>query len=238
MSGWIKIHRQLLDWEWYSDTNCRLLFLHCLLKANFEDTKWRGVNIKKGSFISSLGNLAKSTGMSVRTLRTTINKLKSTSELTSKGHAEYTMFTIVKYNQYQSTDKPTVKLSTSNRQSTDKQPTTVKEEKEFKELKNLKEDRVDLINLYLFSESFRPTWDRWIEYKKNEHKATFKRIETQQTAFKHLLELSKNNESTAEKIIEQSIANQWKGLFELKNLPNGKPQKRSLEQATRDYLAQ
>lgn len=47
MSGWIKLHRKLLDWEWYSDTNCRLLFIHCLLKANFEDTKWRGVDIKK-----------------------------------------------------------------------------------------------------------------------------------------------------------------------------------------------
>ena len=101
-----------------------------------------------------------------------------------------------------------------------------------------KETKADLIILNPFQESFRPHWDKWILYKKNEHKATFKRIETQQTAFKHLLELSKNNEDTAVKIIEQSIANQWKGLFELKNLGNGKPEKRSLEQATRDYLAQ
>ena len=132
MSGWIKLHRQLLNWEWYNDTNCRLLFLHCLVLANYEDTKWRGKEIKKGSFISSLGNLAKSSGLSVRTLRTTISKLQSTNELTSKGHAEYTMFTIVKYNNYQSTDTPTVIKPTRKRQATDKQPTTVKEDKEIK----------------------------------------------------------------------------------------------------------
>jgi len=135
MSGWIKVHRKLLDWEWYSDTNCRLLFIHCLLKANYEDTKWRGVEIKKGSFISSLANLAKSSGLSLRSLRTAISKLESTSELTSKGHAEYTVFTVVKYNEYQSTDKLPARQKTSKRQASDKQATTDKEEEEFKEEK-------------------------------------------------------------------------------------------------------
>ena len=49
MEGWIKIHRGLLDWEWYSDTNCVRLALHLLLKANFQTRRWRG----KSDFLTS-----------------------------------------------------------------------------------------------------------------------------------------------------------------------------------------
>ncbi len=47
-NGWIKIHRKILDWEWYSDLNVRVVFLHLLLKANHDDKKWMGMDIKRG----------------------------------------------------------------------------------------------------------------------------------------------------------------------------------------------
>jgi len=46
--GWVKLHRQLENWEWYTDVPVKVLFLHCLIKANFEDKNWRGINIKSG----------------------------------------------------------------------------------------------------------------------------------------------------------------------------------------------
>lgn len=92
---------------------------------------------------------------------------------------------------------------------------------------------IEKINLSPFKESFRTEWIKWIDYKRSQWKQSYKRIETQQTAFKHLLELSNNDESTAKKIIEQSIGNLWKGLISLKTTEtNGK----STEQAMRDYL--
>lgn len=94
------------------------------------------------------------------------------------------------------------------------------------------------IDLFPFQEDFRLIWDSWIQYKKIEHKKTFKRIETEQAAFKLLLEKSKGNPLVAEKIIQQSIANNWQGLFELKTEKDGteltKAEQR--EQAMRDYL--
>lgn len=83
---------------------------------------------------------------------------------------------------------------------------------------------IEKIDLKPFPESFRPEWEKWIFYKKTEHKQTYKRIETQQTAFKHLLELSEGDPSTASKIIQQSVANQYKGLFKLKDDSNQKKQ--------------
>lgn len=41
IEGYIKIYRQLLEWEWYDDIPTKVLFIHCLLKANFRDYKYR-----------------------------------------------------------------------------------------------------------------------------------------------------------------------------------------------------
>ena len=53
----IKLYRQLTNWEWYIDIPCKVLFLHCLLKANFTAGKFEGREIPAGSFeTSAFGN--------------------------------------------------------------------------------------------------------------------------------------------------------------------------------------
>ena len=83
--GWVKLHRQLENWEWYTDVPVKVLFLHCLIKANFEDKKWRGIEIKRGQFITSISNLAIETGLSVSQVRTALNKLETTQEVTNQS---------------------------------------------------------------------------------------------------------------------------------------------------------
>jgi len=78
--GWIKLHRSLLDWEWYDDVNVTRLFLHCLFKANHKDKKYRGSVVKRGTFLTGRDLLAVETGLSVRQVRTSLSKLKSTNE--------------------------------------------------------------------------------------------------------------------------------------------------------------
>ena len=43
MIGWIKIHREILNWEWYDDINTTRLYVHIQLKASFKDSKWKGI---------------------------------------------------------------------------------------------------------------------------------------------------------------------------------------------------
>ena len=64
MGGFIKIHRQITEWEWYTDIPVRILFEHCLFKANYETKKWQGIVIERGSFITSYDNLSLETGLS------------------------------------------------------------------------------------------------------------------------------------------------------------------------------
>ena len=64
--------------------------------------------------------------------------------------------------------------------------------------------------------SFQPILYEWICYRK-EIKKSFKSIKSVQAAYKQLYELSDGNPQTAMKIVEQSIASSWQGLFPIKN---------------------
>jgi len=100
-TGWIKIHRQLLDWEWYNDVNTTRVFLHLLLVANHKDNKWRGIEIKRGQRLTSISALADETHLSIKNIRTSIKRLKSTNEVASHSTAQHTVFTMVNYDLYQ-----------------------------------------------------------------------------------------------------------------------------------------
>lgn len=71
-------------------------------------------------------------------------------------------------------------------------------------------------DLSFASTSFQPVIYEWVCYRK-EIKKSFKSIKSVQAAYKQLYELSDGNPVTAMKIVEQSIASSWQGLFPLKN---------------------
>ncbi|AUR91847.1 hypothetical protein NVP1165O_47 [Vibrio phage 1.165.O._10N.261.51.B7] len=136
MSGWISLHRKILEWEWYDDTNVCRLFIHCLLKANHQQKKWKGIEINRGQFITSLDRLSSETGLTVSQIRTCLKKLKSTNEIASKSHTQHTVISIVSYESYQGDDKRISKPVASESQTNDKRiATTNNDNKENKENK-------------------------------------------------------------------------------------------------------
>lgn len=70
-------------------------------------------------------------------------------------------------------------------------------------------------------DQFKTVFMDWIEYKKS-RREKYKNQKSLEAAYKHLLNLSNSDLSIAEKIIQQSMANNWAGLFELKNNGNQK----------------
>ena len=87
--GWIKVFRRFLDWEWYSETNMVRLFLHLLLKANFEDKRWHGIVIKRGQFVTSISSLKSEILLSARTIRTCLERLQKTGEIDKHTIADF-----------------------------------------------------------------------------------------------------------------------------------------------------
>jgi hypothetical protein len=124
--GWIKLHRSILDWEWYDEINTFKVFLHCLLRANHKEKKWRGQTIKAGSFITSYANLSVECKLSTQQVRTALNKLRDTKELAIKTTNKYTMITVCKYDSYQVLENQNNKQITNNQQTNNNQITTNK----------------------------------------------------------------------------------------------------------------
>lgn len=63
-------------------------------------------------------------------------------------------------------------------------------------------------------------WNRWCRYRKDQLRKTYKSKDSALLAIRRLWNLSKGNIEIAVKIVDQSICNQYQGLFELKE--NGK----------------
>lgn len=123
-NGWIKIYRILADWEWYTDSHMVHLYIHLLISANSRDKRWRGIEVKRGQLITSLDKLHAQTGISVRSLRTCLERLESTGEIEQKTTNAYRLITICKYGIYQAIGEENDKQPTSERQTSDKQPTS------------------------------------------------------------------------------------------------------------------
>lgn len=126
--GWIKVHRKIVDWEWWSDHNTTRLFMYLLLMATHEDIKFQGKVIKRGQLVTTLVKISEDTGISVQSVRTSLTRLISTNEITSISTNKYRLITICKYEDYQVLEEETNKQinNPTNNQLTNNQQTTNK----------------------------------------------------------------------------------------------------------------
>lgn len=103
MSGFIKMHRRIVEWEWYRDIPVRVLFEHLLLRANYKDLRFRGCEIRRGSLAASRRSLAEETGLSEQQIRTALEKLRRTGEIETAAKGNFTLIKVMNYNRYQAT---------------------------------------------------------------------------------------------------------------------------------------
>lgn len=139
MKGWVKIHRSMLKWEWWDDHNTARLWLYLLLTAAHEDVRFRGKVIKRGQLVTTLVKISEDTGISVQSVRTSLNRLISTNEITSKSTNKYRLITICKYENYQIVEEETNKQinnPTNNQLTNNQQTTNQLKEQELKNEKN------------------------------------------------------------------------------------------------------
>lgn len=127
---YVKISRKILEWEWYKDVNTKVVFFHILLKANWKNGRFQGMEIPRGSFVTSYQSLAEETGLTVMNVRTAIKHLKLTQEITVSQHSKFSVITVKNYDAYQTANNQL----TGNQQATNRQLTTIEEgKKERKE---------------------------------------------------------------------------------------------------------
>jgi len=100
--GFIVIWRKIEDSDlWSFDAETIGFALRCLIKANWKDSPWKGMVVKRGQFISSWDNIARENQLSMKRARTIVSRLKKIDFLASKGTNKFTIYTIVNYDKYQ-----------------------------------------------------------------------------------------------------------------------------------------
>lgn len=143
-NGWIKLHRKILDWEWFTSPSTLQLFIYLLLRANKEDKKWRGILIKRGQLVTSVATISEETKLSTQQVRTSLNRLKSTNEITSKTTNRFTLVTVCKYESYQLYEETEQQAKQQALQQTNNKQITNKQQ-QLKNNKNIRNNKKESI---------------------------------------------------------------------------------------------
>ena len=215
MGNFIKIDRKILKWEWWSDINTSRLFIYMLIAAYWKDGNYKGVVIERGSFPSSISELAKETSLTDNEIRTALKHLKSTGEITSKSHSKYTVFTVKNYDLYQSINEQNHNQITSKITSSSQ---AINEHilKEDKNVKNEKKERKGQAVYYPNDELLDNAFREYVTMR-NKIKKPITTIQCLTRAMNTLDKLSGGDNDLAIKILNQSVDHCWQGLFALKD---------------------
>lgn len=138
MSGWIKLHRELLTWRWGSSANHLAIFIQLLLRANYKPSEWRSETINPGQILTGRIQLSEWTGLSENQVRTVLRDLEKTGEITRKKTNQYSIITVVNWNRFQEDHQPDNQPATSEPPSSH-QPTTTS-----KKVNNTKKERKNI----------------------------------------------------------------------------------------------
>jgi hypothetical protein len=211
MEGWIKIHRRIMNWEWYHDSQTVHLFIHLMVRANHDTGSWQGNQVKRGQLITGRKQLSVETGISEKGIRTRIQRLKNSGEIEVKSASKFSVITICNYDEYQTGgigDGPAKgQQRASKGPAKGQQRATNKNEKNEKNEKNI--SSVEKIK------TIRPGWwtvEQWSELIA--YRRSIKTASMTPRAFKLLItqfEIARNHGETAESILDDLNAYGWKG---------------------------
>lgn len=126
--GYIKLHRKMLKWQWFQDSNTVHIFLALLLDTNYEDKKVGFQEVKRGQCLTSIKRLQELTKLTPQKIRTCLSHLEKSGEINKQTTSRYSIITIKNYDVYQEIDK-----QVTSKQQTSNNIKEIKERKEYKE---------------------------------------------------------------------------------------------------------
>lgn len=166
--GFVKLPRTMLEWQWLDDGNTLKVYLVLLLLANWKDTEWHGIKLKRGQLITSVKSLCARAHMTTQQVRTALSHLTSTNEITIKKTSKFSLVTLNNYDPSEEVNNKNNNVLTTNQQDNNNVSTTCqqdssnvlttveerKEEKEIKENKEKEEAAAPLPSPLLSDNSF------------------------------------------------------------------------------------
>lgn len=99
--GYIRLYRSLIDWKFYGDPIAMALWVHILLEANWQEKWWRGIQIDRGSFITSEVKLAEELQISRNTVRKWLKRFESDGQISIESTNKFTRINVINYSNFQ-----------------------------------------------------------------------------------------------------------------------------------------
>lgn len=103
-SGWIKLHRRILDDPIITDDGLFRLFIYCLLNANFKEKTFlfggESVTVSRGQFITGRKVLAKQLRVKDTTIYYRLRTLEKLKYVSVKSNNQYSLLTVINYDSY------------------------------------------------------------------------------------------------------------------------------------------
>lgn len=253
----ILLSRSILDSDVFASPKMLKIWIWCLCRANFKDRAvpvniGKGesiVHLKRGQFIYGRHQAQEALCIEGTTVDRWMKKLQDMGSIKIEPHSHYSIITVCNYDIYQNPDtykragisQQSNNHTTANAQQNNRERTDDKQQKHTdnkvknvnigKNANNVNNDKN--VKMPFEGDDFRQAWQNWKTYKREEFDFKFKGSVSEQSSLTKLQNLSGNNKDIAIKIIDQSISNGYKGLFELKE--NVKQKHKNYDKKTRKH---
>lgn len=117
LNGWIKIPRNILNWEWWDKPEMIVLYLYMLSSANEEDGLWHSKKIKRGQFVTSLSSIEHDNPkLTKKIIRTCLKRFQDAELINIESTSSHSVITICNYEEYNCTNKISGKEIKENNQ--------------------------------------------------------------------------------------------------------------------------
>lgn len=119
-NGWIRLHRQLRDSQFYTNSKAIHCWIECLLRANHQTQNYflgrKNITLKPGEFIAGRDEFGKKIGISGSTAWFWLLQFEVDRMLDIKKTTKGSLFTIINWEKYQPLDS-----KVDNKKTTDEQ---------------------------------------------------------------------------------------------------------------------
>lgn len=215
MQGWIKLHRKLIENPIFRKPHMLQLLIYCVLKANHDPGKafWGKdeIMVERGQFITGRFELSTALNQPPNTTYARLKRLENGGILYTKSNNKNTLVTVVNYELYQSEESKD-NIKNNNKITTNEQQNNTNKNVRMKECKK-KDIYIDLLESYTQDKNLKKSLEDFIIMRKNIKSPMTERA--LKLLFGELNKLSSSEECKV-RLLEQSILNNWKSVYPLK----------------------
>lgn len=141
MSGWIKLHRKLLDNHNIKNGDWLKVWIFLLLKASHTGYKTvfgnETIDLKPGQLITSRKSISQQLGVQESKTERIIKRLKTEHQIEQQSSSRSRLITITNWNQYQKDEQQNEPQVNSKRTANEQQMNTNKKVKKEKKVNNV-----------------------------------------------------------------------------------------------------